>query len=247
MPKLSLIIATYNDAIGLARCLDSIEQQTVRADCEVLVLDNASSDGTVELLKDRSDRLDYWESERDRGIYHAWNKAISRASGDYVAFVGADDYYASPTALQQLLELTAGQPDLVSGRNAYYSPEGKFLRNWGYAWDWQRMRESMILSHPSLLMRRSLFDRIGLFDERFRICGDYDWLLRLPPDLKAVHTNQVILCLNMGGVSNTQVGRVFAETFRAQRRQHDLGLWRSGAYWLLNWLKYGRRKLIGLA
>nr|WP_228383256.1 hypothetical protein [Synechococcus elongatus] len=62
-----------------------------------------------------------------------------------------------------------------------------------------------------------------------------------------MHTNQVILCLNMGGVSNTQVGRVFAETFRAQRRQPDLGLWRSGAYWLLNWLKYGRRKLIGLA
>jgi len=107
------------------------------------------------------------------------------------------------------------------------------------------MRESMNIAHPGMLVRRDLFDRYGLFDPRFKICGDYEWFLRLPAGLSAAHSQRSILKIVQSGVSHTRIGAVYAETFRAQTRHLNL-FWSAGC-WLLNWLKYGRRRLIGLA
>jgi len=107
------------------------------------------------------------------------------------------------------------------------------------------MRESMNIAHPGMLVRRDLFDRFGLFDPTFKICGDYEWFLRLPPGLVTLHSKSSILKIVQAGVSHTQIGSVFAETFRAQCCHLNL-FWSAGC-WLLNWLKYCRRLLIGLA
>ena len=107
------------------------------------------------------------------------------------------------------------------------------------------MRESMNIAHPGMLVRRELFERFGLFDPSFKICGDYEWFLRLAPAVSSVHSQTPILKIAQAGVSHTKIGAVYAETFRAQARHLNL-LWSAGC-WLLNWLKYGRRRLIGLA
>jgi hypothetical protein len=107
------------------------------------------------------------------------------------------------------------------------------------------MRQSMTIAHPGLLVRRELFERFGPFDARFRICGDYDWFLRMPADLRSVHSNDSILQVVQAGVSHTRIGQVYAETFQAQRRV--VGAPVAAACWALNWAKYGRRRLIGLA
>ena len=103
----------------------------------------------------------------------------------------------------------------------------------------------MNIAHPGMLVRRDLFERFGLFDASFKICGDYEWFLRLPAGLIATHSQSSILKVVQAGVSHTKIGAVYAETFRAQARHLNL-LW-SAVCWLLNWLKYGRRRLIGLA
>ena len=103
----------------------------------------------------------------------------------------------------------------------------------------------MNIAHPGMLVRRDLFERFGLFDPSFKICGDYEWFLRLPSALRAIHAPTSVLNIVQAGVSHTKIGAVYAETFRAQRRHLNL-LW-SAWCWLLNWLKYGRRRLIGLA
>ena len=103
----------------------------------------------------------------------------------------------------------------------------------------------MNIAHPGLLARRELFEQIGSFDARFRICGDYDWFLRLPPDLRTVHSSDSILKVVQAGVSHTRIAQVYSETFQAQRR--TVGAAISFACWILNWAKYGRRRLIGLA
>ena len=103
----------------------------------------------------------------------------------------------------------------------------------------------MNIAHPGMLVRRDLFDRYGLYDPSFKICGDYEWFLRLPPVVSSVHSPTSILKVVQGGVSHTKIGAVYAETFRAQRRHFNL-FWSAGC-WLLNWLKYCRRRLIGLA
>lgn len=249
-PRLSILVATWNCAPQLAPFLESLAAQRW-SDWELLLLDNASTDGTAELVAafqrrppEGAQRV-VWSSEPDAGIYDAWNRGLQLARGAYLSFIGADDTFLDPGSLGRIAGLTATDADLITARNAYHSAAGRLLRHWGFGWQWQRMRQSMNIAHPGMLVRRSLFERFGPFDASFRICADYEWFLRLPPDLRSVHTSDSILKVVQAGVSHTRIALVFAETFRAQRRH--LGTPVSASCWALNWAKYGRRRLIGLA
>ena len=247
-PKISILVATWNCSYLLTDFLRSLESQSAR-DWELLILDNCSSDGLPELIRqyqfENPDQSIQYSSQPDVGIYDAWNRGIELAQGAYLCFIGADDAFVSSHSLQQLLDLTISSAELITCRNSYYSSDGLFLRDWGSPWRWRRMRESMNIAHPGMLVRRDLFERFGLFDASFKICGDYEWFLRLPAALIATHSQSSILKIVQAGVSHTKIGAVYAETFRAQSRHLNL-FWSAGC-WLLNWLKYGRRRLLGLA
>ena len=247
-PRLSILMATWNCAHQLEQFLESLATQTW-SDWELLLLDNASSDGTAELVEAFQQRFPSWRlrwsSEPDSGIYDAWNRGLELACGDYLCFIGADDTFLEPSSLESVAALSATRADLITARNAYCDRQGRFLRHWGFGWQWKRMRQSMNIAHPGMLVRRELFAQIGPFDATFRICGDYEWFLRLPANLRAVHTSDSVLRVVQAGVSHTRIAHVYAETFRAQRRHLSTGV--SAACWALNWVKYGRRRLIGLA
>ncbi len=249
-PRLSILVATWNCAPLLRQFLKSLAAQSW-TDWELLLLDNVSTDGTAELVAAFQQTLPegpqrvVWSSQPDAGIYDAWNQGLQLARGEYVCFIGADDTFLDASSLERIAALTASGADLITARNAYYAPDGRLLRHWGYGWQWKRMRQSMNIAHPGMLVRRALFERFGPFDASFRICGDYEWLLRLPPNLRAIHSSDPILKVVQAGVSHTRIGQVYAETFRAQRRH--LSPMVSAACWALNWAKYGRRRLIGLA
>ncbi|MDM7958574.1 MAG: glycosyltransferase [Synechococcus sp. WH 8007] len=247
-PKISILMATWNCSSLLATFFRSLEEQSP-GDWELLILDNCSSDGLPELVHQyqaaHPDHLIRFSSQADAGIYDAWNRGIQLAGGTYLCFIGADDTFVSSESLQQLLDLTSSSAELITCRNSYYSSDGRFLRHWGSAWRWRRMRESMNIAHPGMLVRCDLFERFGLFDPSFKICGDYEWFLRLAPAVSSAHSQTSILKIVQAGVSHTKIEAVYAETFRAQARHLNL-LWSAGC-WLLNWLKYGRRRLIGLA
>ena len=246
-PKISILMATWNCAPLLATFFRSLEEQS-QGDWELLILDNCSSDGLPQLVRQyqaaHPDQLIGFSSQTDVGIYDAWNRGVELARGTYLCFIGADDTFRDSESLRQLLDLTSSSAELITCRNSYYSSDRRFLRDWGSAWGWRRMRESMNIAHPGMLIRRDLFDRFGLFDPSFKICGDYEWFLRLSPEVRSIHSPTSILNVVQAGVSHTKISAVYAETFRAQRRHLNL-LWSAGC-WLLNWLKYGRRCLIGL-
>ena len=248
-PRISILMATWNCGPQLGAFLDSLASQSWQ-DWQLLLLDNASSDGTATLVEDFQRRLQWPErvilsSQPDGGIYDAWNRGLQLATGQYLCFIGADDVFVDAESLERIATLTASGADLITARNAYYAVDGRLLRHWGSAWQWRRMRQSMTIAHPAMLLRRELFGNFGVFDARFRICGDYEWLLRLPPSLRSVHSSDSILKVVQAGVSHTRIGQVYAETFQAQRRH--LGWLPSAGCWALNWLKYGRRRLVGLA
>ena len=249
LPRLSILVATWNCADQLETFLESLLAQSW-CDWQLLLLDNASTDGTADLVHRVKQRLAspqqlHWSSEPDEGIYDAWNRGLRLARGQYLSFIGADDCFVDTGSLERIACLTASGADLITARNAYYAPDGRFLRTWGSAWSWRRMRQSMTIAHPGMLVRRELFDCLGPFDASFRICGDYDWFLRLPPELRSVHSSDPILKVVQAGVSHTRISQVYSETFRAQRRRQGAPL--SAAFWALNWAQYGRRRLIGLA
>ena len=248
-PRLSILVACWNCAPQLATFLESLAAQTW-IDWELLLLDNASDDGSDRLVERfrqqlaRPERL-RWISEPDQGIYDAWNHGLAEARGTYLSFIGADDCFLEADSLERLVALTITGADLITARNAYVSADGRFLRYWGSGWQWKRMRQSMNIAHPAMLVRRDLFQEFGPFDASYRICGDYEWFLSLRDGLRTVHTSDPVLKVVQAGVSHTRIGAVYSETFRAQRRH--LGVLVSAACWSLNWAKYLRRRLIGLA
>ena len=101
-PLISIIVAVFNGEKTIQQCIDSVAQQSYPYK-ELIIIDGGSTDRTVELIKANQDKVKYWISEPDGGIYHAWNKGLAQVSGEWVAFLGVDDIYL-PTALQDYVD-----------------------------------------------------------------------------------------------------------------------------------------------
>jgi glycosyltransferase involved in cell wall biosynthesis len=224
----SIIISVFNGARTLQRCLDSIAAQTY-ASREILVVDGGSSDGTREILERNAKRLAWWVSEPDRGIYDAWNKALPHARGDWICFLGADDYLWAPDALARLAPaLAKAYPPhrLVYGRVSVVNERGGEMAQAGEAWPRlrERFRELMCLPHTGLMHHRSLFETHGRFDESFHIGGDYEFLLRELQRGDALFVPDVIVAgMGHGGVSSDPAGSLaMLREFRRAQRKHGL-------------------------
>lgn len=233
-PTISIIIAVFNGAETLTRCLDSIVCQTY-PNKEVIVMDGGSTDGTVALLQARTGEIAYWETQPDRGIYHAWNKALTHATGDWICFLGADDFFWDRDALASLaahLPPSGSAVRVVYGQTAVLAPSGAIVRREGRLWAQSRagLAWTLTLPHPGLLHHRSLFDDHGTFDETLRIVGDYELLLReLRPSGasgEALFVPVVTVGFGHGGVSHSPraMAAMLAEISRVRAR-HNLPRW----------------------
>jgi glycosyltransferase involved in cell wall biosynthesis len=222
-PRVSVVIAVHNGAATLERCIDSVAIQDY-ANRELIVMDAASTDGTVEIIKLAADKITYWESKPDRGISHAWNKALAVATGEWISFLGADDYFAQETSLRRLV--AAGlerQGDIVSSRVALVDEDGNLQRVIGEPWNWTRMKRFQRTAHHGMLHRKSLFHTYGEFSEEFTIVGDYEWLLRLGPDVRAAFVDEPLVCAGSAGRSRAQLRQAFKQSWRVQARHGEIG------------------------
>lgn len=216
VPRLSIIVATYQCATSLQDCIDSIAAQTSR-DWELLVADGGSTDATLDVIRGNTAHLSYWHSHPDAGIYDAWNQALVHARGEYVCFLGADDAWNSADALERIFTAMNGcEYDLVTSRGLLIDSRGRTLHEFGRPWDYRRVMKRMTICHPGALHRRDLFDRFGLFDVSYRICADYSFLLRLPPDLRSLHLDLPLVKVADGGISRNRRMLMLRERCRAQ-------------------------------
>ncbi len=224
MPEVSVIIAVFNRAATLQCCLDSVFEQTL-VPREVIVCDGGSSDGSREILECNRARLSYWQSQRDRGVPHAWNMALAHATGDWICFLGADDRFARRTALATMLD-AAHDPstNFVSGQALLVDHAGKARRVVGKRWDFARMKRYQNIAHPGSLHLRELFHRFGNFDESYPIACDYEFLLRAGRDIRAAFVAEPVTLMGMSGQSNVQVWRAFRENRRIQNSHPEIGI-----------------------
>ncbi len=177
-PRVTIVTVNRNDAAGLARTLDSVRAQTFR-DFEHVVIDGASTDGSVDEIRARADGLAYWTSEPDGGIYAAMNKGWRRARGEYVNFLNSGDWLAAPDVLERVFAREPVSADVVYGDSLRPAgaggfrevpqPEnptpGLFFLRWG-------------VCHQTVFYRREMLAALGGYDERYRILGDWDFDVR---------------------------------------------------------------------
>ena len=240
---LSIIVPVYNAAQTLRACLDSCFMQDY-PELEVVVIDGGSTDGSVGIIQDFQDRLSYWVSEPDGGIYAAWNKGLQKARGQWIAFLGADDVWASPESVGKLMALAQfPQVNLVTARLQKLAHDGVEGYTFGEAWSTRRMRMFMSVAHAGMPHHRSLFDKFGPFDTRFRIAGDYDFLLRAASEVRAAFLNETVACMGGAGVSSTQLKRVRDESIQALSAAPIAGRFWAGVFWLRFSYRHRRRLL----
>ena len=235
-PLISIVVAVYNGAKTLQQCIDSISHQTYPSK-ELIIIDGGSLDGTVELLRSNQENIAYWISEPDRGIYNAWNKGLLQAKGDWICFLGADDYFWDARVLDQVVsQLTTISPkiNVAYGQIMLLSSDDEKLYAIGEPWGAvkNRFKQLMSIPHPGAMHRASLFRKYGNFDEAFRIAGDYEFLLReLNSNDAMFMPNLITIGMRQGGVSSDPANAVEAmREIRMAQRMHGQRL--SGPIWL---------------
>jgi len=186
--KISIVTVCYNSEATIRDTLASIAAQDW-GDIEHIIIDGGSKDGTLTILRDYARDGVRIVSEPDKGIYDAMNKGLRLATGDTIGFLNSDDFFCRSDAVRLIAERLAVSgadgvvanvalvdPDDLSRVRRFYSVEG--YKPW-------MMRFGHMPPHPTLYIRKAMFDRIGEFDDSFRISGDFDLIVRLLLDEKA--------------------------------------------------------------
>lgn len=217
-PLVSIIIATFNSEPYLQQAIESVFQQDYE-EIELIVIDGGSKDKTVEIIRKYENKIAFWISEADKGIYDAWNKGLSYAKGEWIGFLGSDDMYL-PGAIKAYVSVINNfgnnkQLHFISSKVNLVDKNLKAIRNIGEPFKWQRFRKFMCVAHVGSLHSSEYFKEYGLYDLSFKIVGDYEMLLRAGKYLKTAYLDNTTVNMRIGGVSNSNF-KVFDETFMAK-------------------------------
>ena len=203
--KISIITITYNSAKTLQRALESVQSQTYN-DIEHVLVDGASTDGTRELIEAYAAKHTNvrWVSEPDEGIYNAINKGIRMASGDVIGFLHSDDVLYSTDSIGQIAAaMRASKADVIYG-DLQYCKGDKVVRRWkSNDFHPSALKFGWMPPHPTVYVRREVYEQVGPYDEWFRISADYDMILRIfTAGFKTHYIPEVLVKMNTGGTSN---------------------------------------------
>jgi glycosyltransferase involved in cell wall biosynthesis len=215
--RISIITAVFNRADTIREAVASVQQQSY-ADIEHLVVDGASTDGTLAILHDCLDKRSKLVSEPDSGIYDALNKGLALASGDVVGLMHSDDFYANEHVLAQVVQ-TFGNPavDGVYGDLDYVakSEPARIIRRWRSGnYERSHLAYGWMPPHPTLFLRRSVIEQWGGFDTSFRIAADYDAMLRylVRGKIRLAYIPEVLVKMRVGGESNRSLSRILRKS-----------------------------------
>jgi glycosyltransferase involved in cell wall biosynthesis len=240
---ISIIIATFNAEDTLQSCFDSIIPQLC-GEVELIVIDGESKDSTVDIIKDYSKNINWWISEKDDGVYDAWNKGLNIAKGEWVMFLGADDQLVNG-ALDQYLNFVndSNNLDIVSSLIRYVDSNGSNIKLIGEPWNWNKFkRGGLQFAHPGLLHNMRLFEENGCFDSTFKICGDAEFFYRIGESLKAGYLNAETVIMRTGGISYSVDAII--EAFQARKINKVIPLYQNIFVFLYKLLLFWRSYLL---
>jgi len=177
-PLVSVITVTWNSAPTIARAIESVLTQDY-APLEYIVIDGASTDGTVDIVRGYGERVTRFVSEKDGGIYSAMNKGLSLSSGSMILYINSDDLFAGPRALSSLVDTRRqiGSKDPTICYSDFIKHYPSLNRSLLMRAN-ESFKNGFGLCHQAMLVDRSAYDLVGPFDTTFRYAADYDWTAR---------------------------------------------------------------------
>lgn len=233
-PKITIITAVYNRADKIEQCISSVVNQTYDS-LEYIIIDGGSTDGTVDVIKKYADKIAYWCSEPDKGIYDAWNKGLKHVTGDYVLFMGSDDALYDYHTISNVVSELDGDVDVLSG--CFYTVLEKEKMDIYSTNEYMLNKKSFPgygIPTQGLFIKNCLFHE-NEFDISYKIAADFKFTVRIYYDsnVKFKYIAQPIQFFEDGGISSTQVTECHNEY---ERIYQELGL--------LQFVKDNRKKCV---
>jgi len=207
--KLSIITINLNNRNGLKRTIESVVYQTF-ADFEYIVIDGASTDGSADVIKEQADKIQYWVSEPDKGIYNAMNKGILQATGDYCLFLNSGDALYSKTVLEEVFKQNFSEDIVIGNLMNYYPEKGKERkrRPHRHAIDGEKFTLfdffTEFIPHQATFIRRELFAQYGLYDEGHKIISDWVFFLKtiIFEGVSVKFIDSIVTSFDMNGIGS---------------------------------------------
>lgn len=201
MPKISIISINYNNADGLYKTIQSVITQTYK-DIEYIVIDGGSIDGSKDIIEAQKDGIAYWVSELDKGIYNAMNKGIGAATGEYILFLNGGDVLINEDVIFEVVKQGLTH-DLICGNMIFEREAG--VEKWVPADEvtFKTFFHSTI-PHPTTLIKRNLFDVVGMYNEAYKIVSDWEFFLLATCKFNCTyrHVDIFMTTYNDGGISS---------------------------------------------
>lgn len=241
--KVSIITATYNSSNTIIDTLTSLENQSYK-NIEYIIIDGASKDNTLEIIKKYSTKVSKIISEPDKGIYDALNKGIEVSTGDIIGFLHSDDILAYPTAIEDLVNtLMNEQSQAIYADLEYVSKENtsNVVRRWiSGNYKHSNLKKGWMPPHPTFFMKRNLYKQYGSFDLNFKISADYDSLLRYLwlNNISVSYLPKVVTKMRVGGESNRSFLNILKKT-----KEDILALKKNNIFWIYPLLMKNLSKL----
>lgn len=206
MKKVSIITTTYNDSANLRKTINQIKAQDY-PEIEYIIVDGASTDDTMEVIREAKeyfkDRM-VWISEKDRGIYDAINKGLRLATGDYIGLC-FDEFAATDVISKMVAVMEKEGTDGVHGDLDYMDGE-KIVRKWRQGQG--NIRSGWMPGHPTLYLKKEVYEKYGLYKTDYRIAADYEFMIRILKDrsVKLSYIPEVLIKMSHGGTSTNSLG-----------------------------------------
>ena len=223
-PVISIITIVYNGADTLQKTIDSIAAQSYER-IEYIIVDGASSDETVTLIKRNKDTVSKWISEPDKGLYDAMNKGMAMAAGDYLWFINSgDEVYDSKTVELMVNDFSGEWPGVIYGDTVMIDSRGKEIGERRLKpplqLSWKDFRNGMLVSHQSILVSTKI---AVYYNTKYRFSADFEWCLQALKDARYIHnTNQTLSKFLDGGLTKKNILAGLRERFDIMRRYFGL-------------------------
>ena len=217
--KTSLVTISYNSQVLINKTLESVKTQTFKK-FEHIIIDGKSTDKTLSIAK-KFDHISKIISEPDKGIYDALNKGIKNSTGEIIGFLNSDDTFYDENSLQHIVDAFDKDTDCIFGDLIYTDKNDKVKRVWkSSAFKKGAFKKGWMPAHPTFYCRRSVYEKLGLYDDSFKIAGDFELMLRFleKHNIRSKYIPRTLVNMKVGGASNNGIKSkldILKEEFRA--------------------------------
>jgi glycosyltransferase involved in cell wall biosynthesis len=236
--KVSIITVSFNSAKTIADTIDSVLNQDF-PEIEYIIVDGDSTDGTVDIIRQNENRISQWISEKDQGMYDAMNKGIAMATGDVIGILNSDDVYMNSHVISEMMKLLQEKNAQVVFADLILvdqNNDNKVLRYYDsshfhpdkFRWGWMP-------AHPTVFVKRELYQVVGPFSTNYQIAADYEMLIRILAIQKAsyAYLPKPVVRMRSGGASTAGLSRNWILNKEIIRACQENGIYSNMAMLLL--------------